>query len=60
MTTLRWAAFLIGAESLICLLFTRNGVWSTILAALFLLCFLIVGSGHSTSTSTDSRKANQP
>lgn len=57
MVTLRWAAFLIGAECLVCLFFTRNGVWSTVLAVTFLICFFIVGSGRPT---TDSRKATHP
>ena len=56
MITLRWLTGLLAWEALICLFFTERGLWSSILAALFLLLFLIF-CGTFRRSSTDSRKA---
>lgn len=60
MITVLWVAMLLGIESLVCLFFAPRGLWSTVLAALFLICFaLVCWSVHKLSL-TDSRKASQP
>ncbi len=56
MTLIRWTAFLIGAECLVCLLFAPRGLWSTVLAFLFLICFSVFGWSVG-AFSSDSRKA---
>jgi uncharacterized membrane protein len=57
MAALRWMAFLIGIECLVCLFFTPSGPWSTALAVLFFICFVTVSWTVGAFSSTDSRKA---
>lgn len=59
MATVRWVAFLLAAECVVCLWFVPRGVWSAILAALFFLFFVTYcwSLGAFDQTSTDSRKA---
>lgn len=59
MSTVRWVTGLLAIEALICLFFTDRGLWSSILAAVFLLLFLIF-CGTFRRANTDSRKAPTP
>lgn len=43
MTALRWATSLLGALCLVCLFFAPRGLGSTVVAALFFICFVTVG-----------------
>lgn len=42
MTTVRWISFLLAAECVVALVFVPRGVGSMVLAALFLIFFLIL------------------